>query len=103
MTKTVKLIDATATKKQAEELYRLLRLREAYNTLFMFEGGYKDKQKILDDVYPRYKANDNKLRRLGKRLWGSQWGTSDHKYHPMSWRNIHSDHIEKICKKKEEA
>jgi len=96
MTKTVKLIDATATMKQAVRLFHLLRDRESYSTVI---ANHLNQPEITDVISPLYKANDNKLRRLGKQLWGSQWGTIEHKHHPMSWRNIHSTQVDQAIQK----
>jgi len=96
MTKKVKLIDATATMKQAVRLFHLLRDRESYSNVI---ANHLNQPEITDVISPLAKANDEQLRRLGKQLWGPVWGTIDHKHHPMSWRNIHSITIDQAIQK----
>lgn len=93
MKKTYELDGITVRERTAYELYHLLKLREAYGTVITENGS---ERRVLDAVLPLYNSNDQQLRSLGKRIWGSDWGTHRTKHNAMSWRNIHSTQLEAL-------
>ena len=80
-------------EKRAYTLYHLLKLREAYGAVIT-ENGLDPN--VRDTIMPLYNSNDQRLRRLGTSIWGSDWGTHSTKHRSMSWRNIHSTQLEAL-------
>lgn len=97
--RTIKLYDVWVTPRQFKQLYQLCRIREAYDTVYVKH--HMDTPSFSDNTFAHTilahsKANDVKLRRLGSRIWGTVWGTAEHKHHPMSWRNISASQLSDI-------
>jgi hypothetical protein len=93
MTKQYLLAGYKVSEKRAYQLYHLLKLREAYNTVMIEHG---QDHTVRNTVLPLYNSNDKRLRQLGRRIWGSDWGTHSTKHRSMSWRNIHSTQLEAL-------